>query len=274
MKDLLAFADNHGDWETSFGFAARLAARLDARLTGVNIYPTPAVPGGFYGASDTFATILESVRKAETDAYAAGSSFIAWARNEGVPGASWQVAEGNPGDVLQRLGNRHDLLVMARNAGVSDDHFRLGQILVKSGLPLLLLPPAWTQPAQFDCIALAWNGTAEALRAIHAAGPLLQRARRIVILRGELRDAYAEIGWLPPFDLSAYLAFHELDAEVLGIAEAGDDAGSALLEAAHLQRADLLVMGGYGRSRFSEWVFGGATRHVLAQSPLPVLLRH
>lgn len=274
MKDLLAFADNHGVWETRFGFAASLAARLDARLTGITIYPTPAVASGLYGAADTFATILESVRRAKTDAYAARGSFIAWARDKGVRAASWQVAEGSAGDVLQRLGNRHDLLVMSRNAGIPDEHVRLGHILVKCGLPLLLLPPAWTQPPQFDCVALAWNGTAESLRAIHAAQPLLQRARRIVILRGELRDAYAEIGWLPPFDLSAYLAFHDLEAEILGIAESGHDAGPALLEAAHLQRADLLVMGGYGRSRFSEWVFGGATRHVLEQSSLPVLLRH
>lgn len=274
MKDLLAVADNHGAWEASYGFAVRLAARLDARLTGVNIYPTPTLPGGFYGAADTFAIVLESVRKAENDAYAAGESFIAWAGNQGVRAASWQVAEGDPGDVLQRLGNRHDLLVMARNAGVADDHLRLGQILLKCGLPLLVVPPVWTQPAQFDCIALAWNGTAEALRAIHAAQPLLQRARRIVVLRGEMRDAYAEIGWLPPFDLTGYLAFHDLQAEVQGIAESGDAAGPALLEAAHLQRADLLVMGGYGRSRFSEWLFGGATRHVLGQSTLPLLLRH
>lgn len=274
MNDLLAFADNHGAWEISFGFAVHLAACLGSRVTGVNVFPTPAMPGGFYGAADTFATILESVRKAETSAFAAGEGFIAWAEAQGVRAAAWQVAEGNPDEVLQRLGNRHDVLVMARNAGVTDDHVRLGRILLKCGLPLLLLPPAWTQPAQFDCVALAWNGTAEALRAIHAAQPLLQRARRIVILRGEMRDAYAEIGWLPPFDLTDYLAFHGLQAEWQGIAESGDAAGPALLEAAHLQRADLLVMGAYGHSRFSEWMFGGATRHVLEHSTLPVLLRH
>lgn len=274
MNDLLALADRHDDWEANFGFAARLAVHLGARLTGLNIYPTPAVPSGLYGAADTFAMILESVRKAETDAYAAGDAFIAWAKAQGVHAAAWQVAEGNPWTVLQRLGNRHDLLVMARDAGVADSHVELGQILLHCGLPLLLLPPAWNSPAQFDCIALAWNGTVEALRAIHAAQPLLQRARRIVILRGELRDTYAEIGWLPPFDLNAYLAFHGVQAEMQGIAESGDAAGPALLEAAHLQRADLLVMGGYGRSRFSEWMLGGATRHLLGQSTLPLLLRH
>ena len=274
MNDVLAYANGHDDWEAGFGFAARLAARLDGCLTGLNIFPSPAVPGGFYGATETFAAILESVRKAETAAYAAGAGFIAWAGRHGVRAAAWQVAEGNESNVLQRLGNRHDLLVMARDAHAADEHVRLGQILLHSGLPLVLLPPAWTRPPRFDCIALAWNGSAEALRAIHAARPLLRRARRIVVLRGELRDAYAEIGWLPPFDLVDYLACHGLEAELQGIAESGDAAGPALLEAAHLQRADLLVMGGYGRSRFSEWMLGGATRHLLGHASLPLFLRH
>jgi nucleotide-binding universal stress UspA family protein len=33
-------------------------------------------------------------------------------------------------------------------------------------------------------------------------------------------------------------------------------------------------MGAYGRTRFSEWVFGGATRYVLTEAPLPVFMRH
>jgi nucleotide-binding universal stress UspA family protein len=39
-------------------------------------------------------------------------------------------------------------------------------------------------------------------------------------------------------------------------------------------RADMLVMGAYGRSRFSEWMLGGATRHVLTWADIPVLMRH
>ena len=51
-------------------------------------------------------------------------------------------------------------------------------------------------------------------------------------------------------------------------------AGEALLEAARDVGADLLVMGAYGRSRFSEWALGGATRHVLTHAQMPVLMRH
>jgi nucleotide-binding universal stress UspA family protein len=33
-------------------------------------------------------------------------------------------------------------------------------------------------------------------------------------------------------------------------------------------------MGAYGRNRFSEWIFGGATRHVLGHADIPVFMRH
>jgi len=38
--------------------------------------------------------------------------------------------------------------------------------------------------------------------------------------------------------------------------------------------ADLLVMGAYGHSRLREFVLGGATREMLRDPRLPVLLSH
>ena len=52
------------------------------------------------------------------------------------------------------------------------------------------------------------------------------------------------------------------------------DAGQAILALANDLDAELLVMGAYGHSRWREMVLGGATRTVLAQAALPVLLSH
>jgi len=38
--------------------------------------------------------------------------------------------------------------------------------------------------------------------------------------------------------------------------------------------ADLLVMGGYGHSRFREILLGGATRTILESMTVPVLMSH
>jgi nucleotide-binding universal stress UspA family protein len=47
---------------------------------------------------------------------------------------------------------------------------------------------------------------------------------------------------------------------------------SALLSRAKEFRADLVVMGAYGHSRLTEFVFGGVTRTALWDAELPVLM--
>jgi nucleotide-binding universal stress UspA family protein len=140
--------------------------------------------------------------------------------------------------------------------------------------PVVVVPDSAPAPAMPDCIAVAWNGAPEGLRALHAARPLLARARRVVVLRGRRRPAFSAIGWHPPFALEAYFARESLEVEYRDLLADDDGAGAALLDAAAGIDAGLLVMGGYGRARFAEWVFGGATRHVLQHARLPVLLRH
>ena len=58
------------------------------------------------------------------------------------------------------------------------------------------------------------------------------------------------------------------------LATAGMNAGEALLQRASDGGTDLLVMGAYGHSRMREFVFGGATRHVLRHAKIPVLMSH
>jgi nucleotide-binding universal stress UspA family protein len=55
---------------------------------------------------------------------------------------------------------------------------------------------------------------------------------------------------------------------------AGRPPSEAVLDAVRDTRADLLVMGAYGRGRLSEIVFGGFTQRVLANTELPVFLLH
>ena len=54
----------------------------------------------------------------------------------------------------------------------------------------------------------------------------------------------------------------------------GASVGETLLVCAKGFEADLLVMGCYGHTRLREFVFGGASRHVLAHMSVPVLMSH
>lgn len=274
MRDILAFATDYKSWGFGMAYAADLAARLDGTLTGVFVQPSPLLMMPEYSSPDLLEAVIENARDVERKAHASESAFVAWAKTVGARRVAWQVAEGHVPEVLARLGNWHDLLVLERNPkapwGSPPD---LGVLALRTHLPCIVVPWDW-RVARLDHIAIAWNGSAESLRAIHAAIPLLQHASKVVLLDGGQRDPDLEIGWNPRFDVEAYLRLHSIEIERNTLDTDDDHAGEALLEAAADFSADLLVMGAYGRTRVSEWAFGGATRKVLADGTIPIFLRH
>jgi len=146
----------------------------------------------------------------------------------------------------------------------------LAELLLGLQQPGIVVPPD-VEHVELDTIVMAWNGTSESIRAIRSARPLLQRARRRILLQASTPSA------TPPLVLeqvSQHLVRHGLDHEVLALDTPSDRAGEAILHEATASGADLLVMGAYGRSRFSEWILGGATRTVLTQARLPVFFQH
>jgi nucleotide-binding universal stress UspA family protein len=275
MQDILAYVENSESWAPSVEYAARLAAALDGSLTGAYVCPSPVAIMPPYDAPGLLANLIENTRQLEDIAFAARGSFVSWAAQMGVRRAAWQVAEGYLPSVLEQIGNWHDLLVLGRGTNAPLGTIQmLGNMVLTADLPCIVVPPEPARELNLDCIALAWNGTAEAIRAIHAARPLLQRAKRVVVLHGENRYPASGVGWKPEFELSAYLQHHDIEAEQQLIVNGANETGAALLDAASKFQADLLVMGAYGRSRFSEWIFGGATRHMLGHATIPVLMRH
>ena len=70
------------------------------------------------------------------------------------------------------------------------------------------------------------------------------------------------------------LARHGVKCEAASTVAPDIDVGDALLSGLADDGTDLLVMGAYGHSRLREWVFGGATRHILGHMTVPVLLSH
>jgi nucleotide-binding universal stress UspA family protein len=132
----------------------------------------------------------------------------------------------------------------------------------------VLLAPAKPPAAIGDTIALGWNGSAEAVHAVSASLPLLEKAQSVVVITvGDEDDG--------PQPLLDYLALHGVAAQHRQVAAVkGVGPGEQLLADAHDAGADLLVMGAYGHRPWREQLFGGATRRVVGTSLLPVLLAH
>lgn len=275
MQDLLVYSRDFESWSDGTTYAALLAAQLKASLTGVFVYPSPLYAAPSFGSSTLLTAIFDSARTTETRAKAMDEAFVAWARALGVQRPAWRVIEGHLRDVLAHVGTWHDLLVLeAAPDAVWGSPAELASLILATSLPCIVVPAQGLRSMQLDCIVLAWNGTPEAIRAIHAAIPLLQRARRVVLLKGQSRLPALNPTQPVLFEPGRYLEQHGISHEQQDLIGSDEQAGEMLLLAAAGLEADLLVMGAYGRSRFSEWVLGGATRHVLAHAHLPVLMRH
>ena len=170
-----------------------------------------------------------------------------------------------------------DLLVLGQHdpaatsvSGVPADFVE--SILVMSGKPALIVPHSGALPAAIGhTVVIAWKPSREAARAVSAAIPLLQQARRVVILSWS-GDEEAVQGHR--LNLNGYLRLHGIEAEWQHQGSENDALGEMLLSRACDVGADLLVMGCYGHSRAREWVLGGTSRTVLASMTLPVLMAH
>ena len=269
--DILALSPIYGRFERSVQYAGELAVQMNASLTGLYVSePIPIVATPM--AIPEFYTLASDLAQAAAETQPA---FQKWARDLGIQHARWVVAEGYVHNTLAQLSSQHDLLVLESGEGVTwGSPGMLGKIALTSGLPCLSVPQNFPSRARIDTIALAWNGSAEAMRAIHSALPMIKRAGKVLLIHGERHQPFTSVLWRPELTIEGYLAMHDVAFDRLYFEAAGDVAGRRLLEVAQQAKADLLVMGAYGHARLSEWMLGGATLYVLEHASLPVFLRH
>lgn len=270
--------------DTAFGLAGAFATHVVA--LHVRTDPTTAVPlvgeGMSGGMVEEMMTIAE--HQAAERAEKARAAFDAACTRHAVPvaetpvegpSAAWVDITGREEEAIAWRGRLADLVIMGRPAEGLDPAalLNLNAALMESGKPLLLAPPV--PPATMgQRVAIAWNGSAEAARAVACALPLLQRAETVTILTAtEPGTAAAPLAPPPAAELATYLAWHGV-AATTKVVPAGSNAGAVLLEQCAGLGADLLVMGAYTHSRLRQLILGGVTRHVLGHAPIPLLLCH
>jgi nucleotide-binding universal stress UspA family protein len=149
------------------------------------------------------------------------------------------------------------------------------QVLMNSGRPLLVLPYAGELSLPLATnVLVGWDASREAARALADALPLLRRAGNVQVAVFEApQEVEPRHGDLPGADIGQWLARHGVHVDVARIATSVP-VGEALLSRAADLQADLIVIGGYGHSRWRETMPGGVTRTLLRSSPVPVLMSH
>lgn len=270
MKAILVHVREPHAHTPAVSHAVQLAAAIQASLTAV--YAAPLYFGSAVEPA-LAAALIEDTRQLVAAAVEARPAFLQRAAAAGVAQCRWLVAEGRVDEALAQVAPRHDLLVLDHADGDTGPGSDVPGIVLHTGIACLVLPRTPTSFAKPMRIAIGWNGSPEAMRAVHAALPLLPDAE-VLLMQGEERERYPGLAWHPPFVVADYLREHGARVEAQTITERADAAGGALLARAAAFGAELLVMGAYGRGRFSEWVLGGATRDVLRGARIPLLLHH
>jgi nucleotide-binding universal stress UspA family protein len=183
--------------------------------------------------------------------------------------ANFASITGREEDLVAQQARLADLTIVPHPESGEDvsSSDALHAVLFDSGRPVLIAPRV--APAAIGTrVAIAWNGTAESAAAVHAAIPWAKRAAGVCILTA---DEYHRRG-PGAADLQAYLALHEIAAEISVFRPVDRDVGAGLLKSAMDFGADLLAMGAYSHSRLRQLILGGVTRHVLENAMLPVMM--
>ena len=274
MRNLLTIATQPDHNAPVLEYAVRMAASLNANLTALCLCQPEASLPHIRSVLD-MPEVIAYIRDFRHAATAEGSKFVEWARRQGVADPVWQVARGSDGAILTEAAAWHDLLILKRDSTPEGSANAIGQQVMACNLPCLVFPfQAGEGGSTFPRVAVAYNGAVESIRALTAALPLLARADSVVVLSGQPPVKSAAQSFVPSFHPLEWLARNNVDATNHALEALPGDEGHALLEAAAALEADLLVMGAYGHSRLSEWIFGGATRHALEHAAIPLLMRH
>lgn len=157
----------------------------------------------------------------------------------------------------------------------TEDQFDLAeQLIFESGRPVLIFPEEPVRPlaTTIQTVAVAWDGSRQAARALADALPFLRRARTVKAFTATddkpLSSAQAQ-------QFVEYVAGFGIEAIHEDVKKTDQHSIGSFMEAYVASRSiDLLVMGAYGHSRLREFILGGATRSILANPPCWVLLSH
>ena len=274
-KDILVYApfDTPKLAESAVGYAAALAAGADAHLSVLSLaieMPMPNVPdiGGIREAIDQRRRDF----RAEVGTFADERCRQAAKAGSKVEALSTLVMSGSLDDVFASYARLHDLTVVGGSRGESAAEAVLNAALFASGRPLIRVPGEAAVRFGLNRIMVAWDGGVASSRAVADAMPALRRAKLVQVVR-ITDDARAE-AHVPSIDLARHLTRNGVKVEVHDASRDGLSIGRALLREADRMEADLMVMGGYGHSRLRETILGGATRSILEEARIPVLMSH
>jgi nucleotide-binding universal stress UspA family protein len=274
VKDIIVNLRSSAEQDFAADFALSIAQTFGAHLVGVAFVYDPVIPDGGLGGVPV--QLIEAQRdEYSRAARSAVQRFEEKARSAGAPVSTRTVeaSVGGAATAFAALARRFDLAVVGqvqREQGAAEELI-IEAALFESGRPLIVVPYIQRNKLSLERVLVCWDGSRTAARAIGDAMPLLERAKAVEVVTVEEER---KKGQATGAHMAEHLGRHGISATIKRLVKGDIGIDSVVLSYAADAGADLIVMGGYGHSRFREFILGGMTRGILASMTIPVLMSH
>jgi nucleotide-binding universal stress UspA family protein len=257
------------------GQESRLNAAFDvARATGGHLVCLSVMPYAAYALGDPamgafpVTTLIDAVEKTRREERVAVEARLV---REGISW-EWQAADGDSGERLVEHARLADLVVMSAGPFTRSAQLALGvtgDVAIRAPAPVLAVPVLARGVNVSGPALVCWDGGQEAANALKAAMPLLALAQGVTLLTVAEKDAL-----FPARSAAAFLSRHDIHPDVMERGSGGASIEQVIRSVAAETGATLIVQGAYGHSRLRQMLFGGVTRGLLADAPVPILMAH
>ena len=269
MKTIMVHIDADDGLEARLQAAFDLARAFGGHLACVQVTPYAAYALGEPGmGAFPITALMQSIEKQRKDEREAVEARL---RHEGV-NWTWINRDGDTVDRIAEAARLADVVVMSSGPFASNQGARVGMtgdVAIHAPTPVVAVPVDSRGIAVTGAALIAWDGSQEAAVAMRSALPMLRLAESVDILTVEEKPTDFRAR-----DAAAYLSRHGITAEVIERASGDDSIEQVIRQVLIERRSAWLVQGAYGHSRLRETLFGGVTRGLLADAPVPLLLAH
>src|SRR5262245_3897870 len=275
FKSILAVSEGGPDAAMSFTLAARVAGIFDGTVDALHlpVGPVGGMMGGLAMSGEAMPLIMnlddERLEQRAKETERAYKETLA-----PIKGSTYTAAKMATLDSMVAMGRCSDVLVLGR-PGADPENVAPATVEGASyecARAVMIAPPE-PGAGNFDAIVVAWNGSFQAARALEYSLPFLMKANKVTLLVAGSKPDDVGASYL-----ARNLARHGINATIDAIdpgAVSGRARGRALLGYTHDKKADLLVMGAYGRGQVLSFLgLGGATGKVISSSRVPLLMAH
>ena len=276
MKTILIPTEDHDQMAAVLETARLLARAMDATMEGFAVRPSFDA----YVTVEPLSGVAISATHHEDAARQSHTLFESFMQAHGVPRAdgelahysyAWPHAEAADDTAVGSRGRVFDLIALGR-PGPSPQNPRMAPLeaaLFDAGKPVLIAPASAPTTLGHN-VLVSWNGSPEQARTNAFALPLLRLAEQVTVLTVEGGTTPGPSG----ADAALHLRRNGVKARALTAKPQGQSTGEVILEHVRTLGCDLLVKGAYTQSRFRQMIFGGATRHILDNAMVPVVMAH